>query len=467
MKLTAIITTLYAISALFFGPVEAQEQAPDTSTTLEVRAHRGTDRELSDSLAVVFESAAEKSPTDDETIPREGFTKLEDFLAAAANQSPALKSAFYEWKAALEKSGYAGALPDPNFTFGYFIESIETRVGPQRSRAALRQTLPWFGKRGAKKDVSLEAAGAAYERFQSEKLAIFYRVKSAYYEYYFLGRDIAITRDNLELLKFWESVVRAKYRVALSRHPDVIKAQVELGSLEDRLRSLEARLEPAEARLRAAVGLSRSDSLMAPATIIVDETDLNKEEVTARVMANNPDLRSLDFLVRKNAANKRHAGKSSWPDLTVGVEYIGVGDAIDPTMIDSGKDAWMASVGLNIPIWFGKNKARKKAADADYRRAQYAYAAATDELAAVVDELVFRHTDALRKTQLYRDGLVPKAEQALNASYTAFQAGETDFLNLLDAQRQWLDFQLSYQRALTDLAIARAEIEMLTGEELQ
>ena len=80
---------------------------------------------------------------------------------------------------------------------------------------------------------------------------------------------------------------------------------------------------------------------------------------------------------------------------------------------------------------------------------------------------MFRHTDALRKTQLYRDGLVPKAEQALNASYTAFQAGETDFLNLLDAQRQWLDFQLSYQRALTDLAIARAEIEMLTGEELQ
>ncbi len=122
---------------------------------------------------------------------------------------------------------------------------------------------------------------------------------------------------------------------------------------------------------------------------------------------------------------------------------------------------------LNVPIWFGKNKSRKRAAEADYRRARYARAAAADQLEALVDDIVFRHTDALRKTRLYRDGLVPKAEQALNASYTAFQSGETDFLNLLDAQRQWLEFQLGYERALTDLAITRAEIEMLTGEDLQ
>ncbi len=253
----------------------------------------------------------------------------------------------------MEKSGYTGALPDPNFTFGYFVESIETRVGPQKSRAALRQTLPWFGKRGAQKDVSLEAASAAYERFQSEKLAIFYRVKSAYYEYYFLGRDIAITRDNLELLKFWESVIRARYRVALTQHPDVIKAQVELGRLEDRLLSLEDRIEPAEARLRAAVGLVGDGALMIPEAITVDETDFNKEDVSVRVMANNPDLRSLDFIVREQSANKRHAGKTSWPDLTVGVEYFGIGDAIDPTIKDSGKDAWMASVGAQRPdlVW--------------------------------------------------------------------------------------------------------------------
>jgi outer membrane protein TolC len=72
----------------------------------------------------------------------------------------------------------------------------------------------------------------------------------------------------------------------------------------------------------------------------------------------------------------------------------------------------------------------------------------------------------MRKTRLYRDGLIPKAEQSLNANYTAYQAGETDFLNLLDAQRQLLDFQLQFERSKSDLAIKRAEIEMITGREM-
>ena len=62
---------------------------------------------------------------------------------------------------------------------------------------------------------------------------------------------------------------------------------------------------------------------------------------------------------------------------------------------------------------------------------------------------------------------MPKAEQSLNANYTAYQAGETDFLNLLDAQRQLLDFQLQYERSKSNLAISRAEIEMVTGSSLQ
>ena len=61
---------------------------------------------------------------------------------------------------------------------------------------------------------------------------------------------------------------------------------------------------------------------------------------------------------------------------------------------------------------------------------------------------------------------MPKAEQSLNANYTAYQAGETDFLNLLDAQRQLLDFQLQFERSRSNLAIRRAELEMISGTDL-
>jgi outer membrane protein TolC len=183
-------------------------------------------------------------------------------------------------------------------------------------------------------------------------------------------------------------------------------------------------------------------------------------------LANNPDLKSLLHVVEKGRAAKRLAGKESYPDFVVGVGYINIGEALDPNMPDSGKDAWTATVGITLPIWFGAKKSRRQEAEAQYRQAQYNYAETVNRLRAFTEEIVFEHEDALRKTQLYRDGLVPKAEQSLNANYTAYQAGETDFLNLLDAQRQLLDFQLRFERSRSNLAIRRAELEMIAGTNL-
>jgi outer membrane protein TolC len=97
---------------------------------------------------------------------------------------------------------------------------------------------------------------------------------------------------------------------------------------------------------------------------------------------------------------------------------------------------------------------------------QYDYTEARNQLIAFTKMIVFEYANAMRKASLYRDGLVPKAEQALNAGYTAYQAGEADFLDLLDAQRQLLAFQLQLEKARTDLAIRRAEIEMIISREI-
>lgn len=445
----------YGVRAVAFALVAVGAWLGSVSADDKTKA-----RQLSDSLGTAYELSEKGAPFDPSTA------RLNDYLTYAATQSPALKAAFYDWTSILERSGYVGALPDPSFSYTYFIESVETRVGPQYQVFRLRQSFPWFGTLGAKKDVTLEASHAAYQKFESEKLKLFYLVKSAYYEYYYLGRDISITRENLELLTFWESVARAKYRVALTQHPDVIKAQVELGTLEDRLRTLEDMVEPVVARLRAVTNLPDTVSLPVPTEIEVEETDLDRDTIITQVLANNPDLKSLTHLIDKESAAKRLAGKLSRPSFFVGVDYIETGEAVNPGVPDSGKDPFMVSAGLSLPIWFGANKARRREAEAQHRSAQNKFADARNRLTALTQKIVFEYEDALRKTRLYRDGLVPKAEQSLNANYTAYQAGETDFLNLLDAQRQLLDFQLRYERSKSNLAISRARIEMVAGRTL-
>ncbi|MCP4568079.1 MAG: TolC family protein [FCB group bacterium] len=421
----------------------------------------GGARQKVDSLAIVYQTRSEELDQPD------SLANLGEYLRYAALNSPSLKAAFHGWNAALEKTGYAGALPDPMFTFGYFIENVETRVGPQEQRFSLKQAYPWFGTLGARKAVAGEAANVAFSKYQAEKLRLFYRVKSAYYRLYYLGREISLTRENMTLLSFWESVVRTKYKVALSQHPDVIKAQVELGKFEDKLASLEAMVKPVKAHLRASLNLPKSVYISLPSKVEISELPVNHDSVFARVVSENPDLEALQHVIEKERAGVRLANKSSWPNFTFGVDYIQTGAALNPSLTDSGKDPWGVNVGVNLPIWFGKNKAKKQEALARYRSSQNNLIEAENQAIAIAERILFEYDDALRKIRLYRDGLLPKAEQSLNASYTAYQAGKTDFLNILDAQRLLLEFELHLEKSIVDLATRKAELEMITGSEFE
>lgn len=388
---------------------------------------------------------------------------LDGYLAYAALHNPGLRSAYYKWIAQLKRAGYVGALPDPQLTYSYFIENVETRVGPQEQRIGLRQQFPWFGTLGSRKDIALESANAAYQKYRSLKLALFYRVKKTYFDYYYLGKQIQLTDDNIKLLKFWESVARTEYKAALRRYPDVLKAQVELGMLSDMLETLTARKEPVAARLRSALNLPSDTPIPLPTSIPYAETAVDREVILKLVSENNPDITSLFHQVERQLAAERLAGKASYPNLTLGVDYVGVGEAINPLLSESGKDSWSINVGLNLPIWPGKNKARKNEARAKLREARYALSEKENDIIEIAEQVLFRHEDALRKIRLYRDGLVPKAHQSLNAESTAYEAGETDFLNVLDAQRLLLDFELKLVLAVTELAQSQAELEALTG----
>jgi outer membrane protein TolC len=218
--------------------------------------------------------------------------------------------------------------------------------------------------------------------------------------------------------------------------------------------------------LRALLNLPDTVEIPAPRSITVAEVPLLEDSVIAVITRHNPDLRALERVLESKRARERLAGRQNMPSFSIGVDYIQTGEALNPDVSESGKDPWMIGASISLPIWFGKNSARKKEAEARRRVAEYDLRDSENRLVAVSERLLFEYSDALRKTRLYRDGLVPKAEQSLNAIYAAYQAGETDFLNVLDAQRQLLAFQLTVAREQARLATKRAQLEMLSGTQL-
>lgn len=393
-------------------------------------------------------------------------SSLEDYLTYATLNNPGLKAAFNSWKAALEKIPQVSSLPDPRFTYGYFLEEVETRVGSQQQKFAIAQMFPWFGKLPLKGKIALEMANAQRAKFEAQKLVLAYRVKNVFYEYYYLGRAIAITEDNVRLLTYLEGVARTAYTAGKARYGDVIKAQVEMGKLEDRLLTLNDLRVPIVAKLRSALGCDEEIPFPFPKAISEKEILYGVEEIQAFLKESNPNLQALDFMIDKERASIKLAGKNYFPDVTFGLEYIDTSDTLMPMTDDSGKDPIIAKVSVNLPIWRKKYRAGEE-------EARFRFEAATEQrldkennLVADLKMALYKFQDAQRKINLYKDTLIPKAEQTLNVAEKAFSVGKMNFLDVIDAQRMLLEFQLLYERALTNTEQRIAELEMLSATDL-
>ncbi|MFW6153618.1 MAG: TolC family protein [Planctomycetota bacterium] len=409
--------------------------------------------------------ADDPAVTEAEDVDLADDAGVDDLLRYAALRNPELAAAFAAWKAALERIDQAGALPDPRFTYRYYIEAVETRVGPQRQAVELAQTFPWPGTLAMREDVAAEAAAAAYHRFETARLALAYRVRDAYHELAYLDRAIDIAAENIELLGQLEAVARRRYAVAGAPHPDVIRAQVEQGKLADRLTTLRDRRRPVLARLNAAMNRPAGAPLPTPRPAVPIVAEFTDEQLLAWTAEANPRLAAL---AREAAARRRGidlARRDYYPDITLGVGMIDTRDA-DMNVPDSGKDPVTATVSLNIPLWGSRIAAGVREARWAHRAAVGRRASLLNDLSVDVQRALFAFRDAGRKIDLYRDTLVPKAEQALLAAQKAYTTGAASFQAYLDAQRVLLDFQLAGERAAATRAQRLAELERLVGRPL-
>ncbi len=183
-----------------------------------------------------------------------------------------------------------------------------------------------------------------------------------------MAARIDITEENVHLLKYFEEVARSKYEAGTALHADVIKAQVELDRLRDRLRTLQDVKNPTRARLNAALNRPSDAPLPWPTNFPPAQISTNTPALVQRLVESNPELKRLDFLAEKDKANIALAKKEFYPDVTLGVDYVDTGPARMAGVADSGKDPVVAGFSVNIPLWWGKYRAGVREAESRYSR---------------------------------------------------------------------------------------------------
>ncbi len=388
---------------------------------------------------------------------------LDDCIKYALVHNPGLKASYEKWQAALEKVGPAGTLPDPKMTFAHYIEEVETRVGAQKFSVGINQTFPWFGKLDLKSKAALEAANAEKARYDARKLMLVSKIKKLYYHYSYLAQSINITQDNITLVSNFEDVATARYRGGAGLQNAVIKIQVELGKLADRLTSLKDSMTPVAAKLNSTMNRPSSAGLPVPDKIPDEKISMDKSELISLLKSYNPNLKVLDYMAEKENYVIDLAGKNYYPDITLGLNYINTEPRYDASPSDNGKDPLVASVSVNLPLWRKKYDSMEKEAQAQQRSVIRSREEMENSLISDLEMAIFELRDADRKIKLYRDTLLKKAEQNVSVTQLAFASDKASFLDLIDAQRVLLEFQLAEKRARADYGKALAEIEMLTA----
>ena len=391
---------------------------------------------------------------------------LDAYVRYALLNNPGVEAAFQDYIAAMERVPQVTALPDPRFSYRYYVQEVETRVGPQEQAFGLSQTFPWFGKLALQGEVASSAAEAARERFEAKKDTLVAEVIDAYLEYYHLGRAITVVRGNRDLIQQLERVARTRYGAGAANHPDVLRAQVELGQLENQLASLEDRGAPFVARLNAALNRPRSTPIPFPAEAKVVPLGSKDDDVLAWISAGNPELLALQHEMDSAGAAARRAEKDYYPDLTLGLDYIGTGDARTPGVRGSGDDALIAGLSFTIPLAGGKYSAAVREAEARRMSVALRRGDLLNKFQAEAATALFRIRDAERQIALYRDTLLPKSRESLTTTQSAYTSGNATFLDLVDAQRVLLAFELSYERSRADHGQWRAALERLVGHAL-
>lgn len=391
---------------------------------------------------------------------------LEQWVIYALEQNPSITVAIAQYEAATQKVPQVTALPDPKLSYRYFLEEVETRVGPQQFAVGISQPLPWLGKLRLQGQMASQAAQAAAARVSMIQNEVISEVASAWYELFYFDRALQIMRGNRDLVVLLERVARTRYGTGASGHPDVIRAQVELGKIENDLASLTDREAPLLARLNAALNRPSDAPIERPKEAPFDRGMEPDETIIQRVITNNPKLQALRFDIAEATTAKERAKKDFLPDFSFGIDYIATDEARAPNVAGSGNDPVSAAFTMTLPIQRGKYRAGVQAADTRIageiaRRDQQ-----VNSLEAQTVSALFRLRDAERQIDLYRNTLLPKANESLAATQRAYSTGESTFADLLDAQRVLLVFELAEVRAVTDHNLARTALEALMGEPL-
>jgi outer membrane protein TolC len=378
---------------------------------------------------------------------------LEDAVATATASDPWLRGSAFRQQALTEEAIAAASLPDPRLSLmaGNFpVDSFDINQEPMTQLSVgISQMFP----RGD----SLELGRRQKEQLseqepllrQDRRARVTSSVTQLWLEAYRAQESIRLIESDRALFDYLVDAARSNYASALggARQQDLIRAQLELTRLDDRLSELHLHYESAQQQLAEWVGQSatltlRSTALddLLPIDLETLSTQLRSDQQAYALLEPHPALRAIDKRIDAMDTGVELEQQKYKPDWGLSAQY---GYRDDDLMGRERADLFSVGISVDLPLFTGNRQ--DKAYAAAVARTE---ALKTDklllarQLLAQLQSAVARLRRLDQRETLYTSHLLPQMAEQAEAALSAYNNDVGDFAEAVRARIAELDAKI-------------------------
>jgi outer membrane protein, heavy metal efflux system len=354
----------------------------------------------------------------------------------------------------------AKTVPDPSVSFETMGNLIPPTVmaGDPSSARVLRftQEIPFPGKLNLQGQIASAEADAEMWKYEEVRREAVAELKMAYYDLFLAQKLTEVVTRSKTLLEQFVEISESTYKVGKGTQQDVLKAQVEVSRLLDRLAVLQRENNSAQARIDTLLFRSPEDPIAVPSDIPKPKFGYTLDQLYRKAVENNPQVRMNQKEIERSEHTVALAKKSFYPDFEAQFSYFN--RIAMPEMY-----GLMFKVKIPLYFWRKQRPELESAASSLLEQRKQYYTTLSTLYFKLKDPFLNTTTDA-NLLELYGAAIVPQATLALESSISSYRVGAVDFLTLLSNQQTVLEYEMKYYEVLADYYKALVTLESLTGE---
>ncbi len=384
----------------------------------------------------------------------------------AIESNPQIHSMHAQWEAARHQVLQNYAPADPIFTYANVDASHGLLNHAATHSHSLTENFQFPGKAVLQAEQAKRTATIARFAYEAAIRDLRAAVEAGYYQVLLDEALIDISGENIENLHQVLKVTQIAYSTGQSSQTDFITAEVNLAQAQLQLRQYRVSKANDETSLNQLLYRDPDNPLKLDRTMRLDRLTLQLQ--TAVDMAFHARQEILEAaLTERNQNTALELARFEYiPDYQVGYSYDQfLQSGAQP--LNNVTHGSTLSFGFNVPLFFWIHQSE------DVKAAQYALEAARSNLklirsqtAAAVTQVYRSAQFAFESAQLYKESLIPLANQDFRVALIAYQSRRIDFLTLLTALQASYATRAAYLQNANQFLAGQVALEQAIGAPL-